>query len=83
MITPNECKALDINELICKLEEALGSPLPLEYHVRLALLHGVGQVGKSLSVFNPSPFTKITSWEEELDYSILADLLNRKGPGGK
>ena len=77
MVTPDALRVMDVNQIIALLEEKLGKEIPVDFSVRLAMLHGLK--GKSLPVIDPSPFAVEPYVEESLDYEALARLLN----GGK
>jgi len=73
MVAPDELRAMDVNEIIALIEEKLGRGIPVDFSIRLAMLHGLK--GKSLPVIDPSPFAA-QPYVEALDYEELARFIN-------
>ena len=74
MVTPEELKQLDVNQIIALIEGKLGKKMPIEFSLKLAVLHGMR--GKPIPVIDPSPFATQPYVEESLDYDALAGLIN-------
>ena len=79
MVTPDQLKQMNVNEILALIEKKLGKQVPVDFSITLAMLHGLK--GKSLPVIDPSPFATQPYEEEALDYEGLARLINDESAG--
>jgi hypothetical protein len=73
--TVAELQEMEVNQITDLLEEKLGQ-LPMEIHLKLALLVGAGDSG--IRVYPDLGFTGESPRQETLDWQKLADLINKE-----